>query len=329
MRLLYISSLFVFVLFSLGDLEGTYTLKEGKLINKEKLATLSVQEHFSLLMEAHERAEWDELVKQAVILKENFPKTPFAQEALFFLGVGHFHQGSCDFANQHLSTYLQKETSSKHFEEAIAYKFQIAEKFAKGTKKHLLGWPSLPKVVPANEDALAIYDEVISALPHHDLGARSLYGKAHLLFSEEEYQRSIEAFQTLIRRFPKHELTPESYLSISKVYFTQCKKEFPDPDLIDLSEINLKKFIQDFPSEPRIEESRKMLTKMQEIHARTLYETGRFYERTKKPHASIIYYSKIVAKYPETESAQRASKRLEALDKRPKNNPTPEPSASL
>jgi tetratricopeptide (TPR) repeat protein len=60
----------------------------------------------------------------------------------------------------------------------------------------------MPKWIPALEDALSIYDEVIMALPHHELGAKALYGKARLLFKDEDYKASIETYQALIRRFP-------------------------------------------------------------------------------------------------------------------------------
>ncbi len=311
MRLIY----FCVCLLSVLSLEASYTFKNGHFVNTREMATLSVQEHFSLLMQAYEKQEWDELIRQATIISKNFSGSSFAQEAIFFQGVGHFHLREYDLANKNLSLYLKKEATSKHFEEAIDYKFQIAQKYQGGSKKHILGFEAMPKWVPAKEDALAIYDEVIAALPHHELGALSLFGKAQLHFEQEEYQQSIESLQTLIRRFPKHQLAPESYLEISKVYLTQVKREFADPDLLDLAEINLKKFRQDFPSESRIEQAEQLLHDMQEIYAHTLYETGRFYERTKKPKAAIIYYSKVIAKYPATKSAHNSTKRLQALQK--------------
>lgn len=294
-------------------LHSAYTVKEGKLVNTEEMATLSVQEHYSAAMDAYQKKKWDELVKQARIVKKNFPTTPFGQEALFYLGAGYFHQEEYQLADEELSVYLKKQTAPKHFEEAIEYKFSIAEKYQKGAKKPLMGWQSMPKWVPAIEDALTIYDEVIMALPHHDLGAKALYGKARLLFKDEDYKTSIETYQTLIRRFPKHALAVQSYLGIGEVYLAQCQNQYPDPDFLDLTEINLRKFKHDFPQDEQAAQAEKMFMRMQEIYASHLYETAQFFERTHKPHASIIYYTKVLTKYPFTECAARAKKRLHAL----------------
>jgi outer membrane protein assembly factor BamD (BamD/ComL family) len=55
---------------------------------------------------------------------------------------------------------------------------------------------------------------------------------------------------------------------------------------------------------------------MKEVFASNLYDTGRFYERTKKPHAAQIYYNRILAKYPETKVAMSATRRLENMNKK-------------
>ncbi len=300
------------------EARAAYTVKDGKLVNKNEMATHSVQEHYSFAMEAYQKKKWGELVKQATIVIKNFPTTPFAQEAVFYLAVGYFHEKDFELANREFANYLKKQATPKHFEEAIQYKFAIAEKFHKGAKRHLMGWESLPKWAPAREEALAIYDEVITALPHHDLGAQALFGKARLLFKDEDYKASVETYQTLIRRFPKHALATESYLGVADVYLTQCQAEYPDPDFLDLAEINLRKFRQDFPGDEQVESADKKLRNMKEIYARSWYETAQFFERTKKPHASIIYYTKVVAVYPDTECATLARKRLEALQKHKK-----------
>ncbi len=178
-----------------------------------------------------------------------------------------------------------------------------------------MGWDSMPKWIPARDEAIAIYDEVITALPHHELAAQALFGKARLLLKDEEYKASIETYQTLIRRFPKHPLSIESFIGIAQVYLIQSKDRYPDQDYLDLAEINLKKFKFSFPGEERVAEAENMFLDMKEVFASNLYDTGRFYERTKKPHAAQIYYNRILTKYPETRVAVSATKRLSNMKK--------------
>lgn len=306
---------------------GAYTVKGGKVMNVEEVATLSVQEHHSLLLEAVQNEEWQEVIRQANIIIKNFPDTPFHQESFYFLGFSYFSMGDFDIANQHLSVYLRKQTALQHFKNAIELKFQIAEKFRDGFKKHIGGIELLPKWIPAKDEAIKIYDEVISALPNDDLAAKALFGKGVLLLEDDEYIASVETYQTLIRRFPKHPLSPDAYVEIARVYLIQSQEKYPDADYLDLASINLRKFRQDFPMDPRVEEAEKIHGKMQEVFAESFYEIAQFYERAKKPHASILYYSKIIKSFPNTKSAELSKKRLKVL--RPSGDaPTNEQSPS-
>jgi outer membrane protein assembly factor BamD (BamD/ComL family) len=299
--------------------EATYIFKNGKLIKAEEVATMSVQEHYSAAMSAYQQQSWGEVIHHCVIVIKNFGSSPFAQEAYFHLGVAYFHTGEIEFANRFFTKYLKKQATPKYFEETIQYKFKIAEKYHKGAKKHVLGMENMPKWVPARGEAIAIYDQVITALPHHELATQSLCGKAQLLLQEEEYKSSIETYQTLIRRFPKHPLAVESYIGVGEVYLAQAQAEYPDQDFLDLAEINLRKFRASFPGDEKIALGEKTLLEMREIFASDLYDTGRFYERTSKPQAAYIYYTRILAKYPDTKVCTRATKRLGRM----KIQPTP------
>ncbi len=298
-------------------LYAAYTISNGKLMNVNDVASMSVQEHYSAAMDAYQNKNWEDVIRQSNIVIKNFSSTPFAQDALFLLGVGYFQVRDYELANQNLTAYLKKQTTPKYFEEAIQYKFKIAEKFHGGARKHVLGWESMPKWVPARDEAIAIYDEVITALPHHDLAAQALFGKAQLLLKDEEYKSSIETYQTLIRRFPKHPLAVESYIGVGQVYLMQSQDQYPDQDYLDLAEINYRKFRQDFPGEEKVNVAEGMLFEMKEIYASHLYEIGRFYERTGKPHASYIYYTRIMLKYPDSKVSQLASRRLNKLNYKP------------
>jgi outer membrane protein assembly factor BamD (BamD/ComL family) len=313
----FLSLILSLILIIPWSVHAAYTFKNGKLIKNEEMATMSVQEHYSLAMDAYQKQDWDEVIRQSVIVAKNFSSTLFAQETLFYLGVAYFQIGEFENANKFLTRYLKKQSTPKFFEEAIQYKFRVAENYHHGAKRHVLGWETMPKWVPARGEAIRIYDEVIAALPHHELAARALFGKAKLLVKDDEFKSSIETYQVLIRRFPKHPLAVESYIGIGEVYLIQSQAEYPDQDYLDLAEINLRKFHHDFPGEERIAVSEKMLLEMKEVFASDLYDTGRFYERTKKPQAAYLYYTRILMKYPETKVCELVNRRLSKLNYEP------------
>lgn len=273
----------------------------------------SVQEYNTALQQALAAGEWWSVIDYASIISYNFPTTPFAQEASYLMGEAYYKLNQLEYSNDCFTAYLNHVSSPKHFEQAIEYKFNIAEQFAHGAKKRLFGSAKMPAWMPAKEDSIQIYDEVIAALPHSDMAVQSLLSKARVQWYFEDFKPSIETLDLLIRRFPKHDLAAEAYLEKGKVYLLQCEAQNLDPDILDLAEVNLRKFRLSFPREPRLAESEKLLSDMQGIFAQNLFETGNFFERTKKIPASIIYYNKVVASYPKTEAAAASREKLEIL----------------
>lgn len=300
----------IFIGFSATSLEGAFTIKEGKIVDVDNVAIFSAQEHYNLGLEALEYSEWKEAAKQFNIIVLNFPKTSQCQDAYYYLGVAYYNLCEYDFANDAFSEYLKCHSNPQFFEECVTYKFAIANKFKSGAKKRFFGWKQLPKWAPSSSLAIQIYDEVIAAMPCSDIAAQALFAKAGFLLEQRSYRESIEAYQQIIRRFPKNELAPQSYVEISKVYLEQCQYEIQNPDLLAFEQINLRKFQLEFPRDEQISLVEQDLQKMKENYAQSLFETGQFYERKKHPKASVIYYNNAIKQFPDTHVAIHCRNRL-------------------
>jgi outer membrane protein assembly factor BamD (BamD/ComL family) len=114
----------------------------------------SVQEYNSMLQQAIAAEEWWTVIDCADIISYNFPTSPFAQETSYIMGEAYFKLNQFEYANDCFTAYLNHAASPRHFEEAIEYKFHIAEKFSGGTKKRLFSSPKMPAWVPAREDSI-------------------------------------------------------------------------------------------------------------------------------------------------------------------------------
>lgn len=296
------------------QLEAAYTLKDGCLVNSKEVATLSVQEHFDLGAQALDACDWNEALCQFTIVSCSFPSTPYGQEALFYIGISYYYLEEYDMANEAFSQYLKASSNPRLFQEAVEYKYSIAECFKNGAKRRFFGTKKLPKWASGTSMALTIYDEVIAAVPCNNIAAHALVSKGYLLWTIQDYRQAVDSFQMVIRRFPKHELAPECYLYISQVYLEQSRVEFQNPDLLAFAQINLRKFQQDFPREERLCEAEENVHQIKEIYACGLYDTGRFYERTCKWRAAIIYYHNAIHQFPDTSVAQLCKERILCLD---------------
>lgn len=288
-----------------------------KIFAQEAISVPTLQDYSVALETALQEERWWDAIDYADIVAKKYPTTPLAEESHFQMGEAYLELAAPFHANQAFSEYLHHSHSPHHFEKAIEYKFSIAEAFRKGEKKPLFGSHKMPKWMPAQEDAVEIYDEVVTALPHSEMAVQSLMGKAQLQRDLEDYKPSIETLDHLLRRFPKHDLAAAAFLEKIHVYFLQCQGKNLDLDLLDLARITQKKFRLSFPREPRLQEGEKFLRDMEEIFAKNLLTTGQFFEKTKKFPAASLYYQKVTATYPNTDSAQVARENLLRLSPPP------------
>ncbi|HRW58377.1 MAG TPA: tetratricopeptide repeat protein [Chlamydiales bacterium] len=270
---------------------------------------------FSSLNESLKNNDWKQVKESAQLLADQYTESPFSKEARFFLGTALFHQGALNKANQEFSTYIQQQKNPKYFEEAMTYKFEIAEKYRLGQKKAMMGLAYMPKIASGYEDAVTIYDEIIHSMPHHELAVKSLFAKGQLTEIIDDKDVAIDVFKQLIKQFPQNDLAIESYLQIARIYAAKAKARNFDPALLSLAEINYNQFRETFPGEERVKYVENTLAKIQDKYAQGFYETGRFFERTRRVDAAKIYYNKIISVFSHSKFAKLSKQRLERMEK--------------
>lgn len=301
---------------TLAPLFGTGT--HPKLANHTLIPKRNAEEHYQMGIAALDAKKWQEAIKHFSTLFYNYPDSSNLNLAHFYIGIAYYHVSEFDTASTAFTNYLQGDSSPEFFQEALDYKFAIAENFRNGAKRHVLDSKQLPKWASGKEEAVAVYDEIIASIPNHDMAVKALHAKGHTLWSMRDFQSGVDAFRLLIRRYHLHELAPESYVAIMKLYLDQSQREPHNHDILPLAQINLARFQQDFPRDERIQNAENDLLAIKETYAKGFYETGQFYERISQPKAAFIYYQSALKQFPETTVAGLCRDRLdERFSRRP------------
>ncbi|MCH9625748.1 MAG: Cell division coordinator CpoB [Chlamydiales bacterium] len=293
---------------------GGYSHLSDRWSPEKYFPNTSVQEHYDLAYQEMYQNHWDIALNNFMVVVYHFSDSPFYADSVLYAGICHFFKANFELANRQFDKYLSLPGKLKHFEKAFDFKLEIANYYAQGRNKHLFGLAKMPKLSSGKASALALYEEIIAALPGKEIAAKALFGQAKVLRDKKEYKESIESLQNLARRFPRHELSAESYLQISDIYLEQSRIESQNPDLLPLAQVNIQRFSKSFPADERIDRAYDNLLGMKAVYANSLYTTGRFYERKKKPQASAIYYQDTIQKYPETDAARKSQERLALMD---------------
>jgi outer membrane protein assembly factor BamD (BamD/ComL family) len=290
-----------------------FALRKGKVINKKDVPWLTVQEHYSLGKDSFESGNYDEAAKHFRVVVANYLDSPFGQDSLYFCAASFYHVGELEKANIAATEYLSNQSNLKYFEDVLELKLAIGEKYSNGARKHLFGMEKLPKWSSGSSEGVAIYNEIIATIPSHPFAAKAYFAKGMVHKSEREWKEAVDNFQSVINKFPKHDLTPVCYKEITSIYLARAKSELNNPDLLAQAEVHVNKFRIAFPSDPAVAENETQFLEMQEVYANGLFKTAKFYERTKKPKAAVLYYHVALKQFPKTETAALCKERLDEL----------------
>lgn len=248
-----------------------------------------------------------------ILLKEG--KEPYEGDVHYYLGSAFYALCDLELANEHISLFLEKWASTKFFKNAVMVKYKIARKYQNGYRKHVLGYKSLPKLESGYEDALLLFDEVIGLLPREAVAGKAMFHKAQMKIDDARYNEAVQIYESLIGHFAGTDLASRSFLMIAKVRFTQCSNKALSQNYLDLARKNLLDFEVYAPNDKRIVQVRKYLEKMQNLFARDLFHSARYFEKKKNYRAAVIFYQSILKKYPESSYATEITHYIEELKK--------------
>ncbi|AEB41377.1 hypothetical protein CPE1_0076 [Chlamydia pecorum PV3056/3] len=286
----------------------------GKLSSQKFTPKYSAEEYFSQGQVFLERQHYRRALLCFGMISHHFPSHTLHSQALFFTGKCYFELGQPDLADKAFAIYLQ-QPDAEYSEELFSIKYAIAESFAHGKRKHLFLLEGFPKLGNADEDALRIYDEVLTAFPNQDLGAQALYSKADLLIVKKDLAEAIKILKKLTLQFPFHSLSPKAFVRLSEIYLQQAQKEPHNVQYLSLAKINEEAMLKQHPNHPLNQVVSANVLQMCERYAAGLYSTGRFYEKKKKHSAAKIYYQTALEHYPQTSLVAKCNKRLQRISK--------------
>lgn len=257
---------------------------------------------------AFEKKDWFSFEQHATEALKIAPVS-FQEEILYLMGCHHFERAQWEKANVYFTKYLGSSPAPKHFAVVMEYKYKIAEHLHKALHSFSVKkWWSQKEVTNQVE---SLFNEVITSLPKHDLGAKALYAKA--LFQEEKgsFTAAAETFQGLIQRFPKHYYAARSFVGLGRIYLRQSQAESPDEHLLDLARLNIKKYTAVFPQGEEEATLQQLYSEMEQVFAQRLLVAAKFFQKKRQKKAASLYVNKILCLYPETPAGKDAQKMIE------------------
>lgn len=270
--------------------------------------------HFKTGLNYYKSRRFALAARHLKFLTRDYHPSSYPREAYYYLGFSFYHLNELDLANATWNIYIQEEVQPDLLEDIMQAKLDIAQRCHNGARGRLFGCRPFPKWSSGENLAMEIYDEIIATMPTSDLAATALIARARLFCKQSAYQEAIESLYLMVRRFPQHELAPESYLAMQEVYLAQARADGQNPDTLSLAETALDRFAGNFPKDERLPEANCLFAKIRDVQAFSLYKTALFYQRLKFPKAAMMYCKATLRQFPDTPTAERCKATLACLD---------------
>ncbi len=260
-----------------------------------------------------EAGEYNESRREANKLLKAYPDSPQAPEAQYYVGRSLEETGDYYKAFKAYRKTLQVYPSTMRFDDILEREYQIANLFASGRKRKILG---LAALLPARDKAIEIYEAIVEDAPFTEYGELAQYKSGLSHASIANYEQAVNAFEQLITRYPESPLVDDAHFQIASASLKGTFSAGYDQTPTEHAMRELRAFLREYPESELSDEARERQNDLRERRAQHDYEVGQFYEERKRHESAVMHYAAVVDEYSDTSWAPKAAERIAILEEK-------------
>lgn len=254
---------------------------------------------------------------------KKYPNSVYAPEALYRQAKLRQQRHQFKKAIEAYQQLVSRHPNTPHFNDAVGEEYRIAAALADGARPYIWGWfPGMK----ARGKAPGYFELVIANAPYSEYAPLALMNIARCHMRAHNTDAAMYALDRMINSYPDNLLAPDAYLQLAKAHVALVD----GPDYDQSATKNAITYFEDFmilfPDDTSIADAAAGLSDMKTMMAESKIKMGDFYFRKRHHYAAAkIFYNEAITAYPESPVAEKAKKRLtaveSAMEKASKNHP--------
>lgn len=289
-----------------------WTPNSGKWTNPKNSVKDSPREQFEWAKTFFDEGDFKRAVREFRKLAEEYPKSSYAPEALYFAAESMLSMKKYYDAYLAYQKVMDKYPGTGRVLSIVEKEMQIANYFFHKEPVGI-GKIEIPKDY---ERCITIYEQVVRNAPFGEHADRAQFFLAESYRLNGQFDQAIEAYNVLLDKYSNSPYGPEARYKIAlSSSGASLDKAYTDEE----REKALKKF-EEFAEKnghvPRIDEARKEMAELERKNAQEMFDVAMHYEKIGKYPAAKMYYEDLVQKHPDLDVSQEATKRIELLAKK-------------
>ena len=297
----------VCVLCSESQAKWVWTPETGWM-NAKATPKASAEEQFKEGMRLYEKKRYDRAYTAFAMVRRFYPEYEKAAEADFLAADCLFRGKHYVQAYAMIERLLTNNPDSEYRAKAIEKEIDIGKKFLAGARKEFIGL----KLFPAREKGIEAIEKAIGHDPFHKRVPGALMILAETRYADGQYAEAKKYYEKIVKEHRESEL-----LSNAEYGIILCdNKSVPgvDYDTSGYRKVEKKCLRLEAMDDGEIgEKAAEQAASIRNRRARKEFEIGEFYRKKEKNGAALIYYKSVVAKFEDTEWAEKAGEWIEKL----------------
>ncbi len=242
-------------------------------------------------------------------LVRKFQFSNVAPKAQLKIGLLSEQLGDYDSAFKAYGKYLSKYPRGEDFDKAVEGQFNIAKRFLEGERKRLFGVKTFSSMARAQE----MFESIIKNAPFSKFAPLAQFNIGLALEKQGKYPEAINAYQTVITRYPSDPIAADAQYQIGYVHLKESRQGTVDNATSNKSREAFEDFLARYPTSEKVPQAKDNLSTINSRQTKGVYDIGKFYDKQKNYKAAVIYYNEVIKQQPGSPDSEAAKKRIDEL----------------
>ncbi len=243
------------------------------------------------------------------IVVRKWPTSDAAAKAQFSYASVLERLESSDKAFEEYQKYLKNYPRGQEFDAAVEAQFKIAGLFLEGRRQRLLGVPTFPSM----QRAQTMFESIVATAPYSQWAPRAQFSIGQALEKQGAPAKAVEAYQTVVVRYPNDAIADDAQYQIGFVYLTQARQGSYDQRAADKAQEAFEDFMARYPDSEKVPQAKENLASLTKRETKGSLEIARFYDKQKNYKAAVIYYNDVIRQQPGSPESDVAKSRIAEL----------------
>ena len=274
------------------------------------------KDQLDLAQTAFDKKDYSLALKAARRVVRVWPLSDYAPQAQYLVGRCYEAEGKAEKAFKEYQKVLEKQPKFSNYDEILQRQYEIANLYLGG--KWFKLWGVIP-IFSSMEKTADMYEKIVKNGPYSDVAPQAQLKVGAARVKQKNFPLAAKAYETAADRYhDRPTIASEAIYREGLAFEKQAQSGEYDQSTASQAIATFTDFMTLYPSDPRVQETQKMIAALRREQARGNFKIAQFYEKYKKWRGALVYYNEVVSltlTEPNSPYGNQARKRIEALNK--------------